>query len=118
MEFLFTLKNDYLNKVKFSLKFSELRLLQFHDVWKGLACLRMSAVFETTVQLWQRLNLIDTHEPSLRGVGLLEVSQLEIFQANYCLAHRIKAWLLVHTSANLTESIVAKPVHETVYHGF
>ena len=48
-------------KVKFSLKFSELRLLQFYDVWKGFACLRMSAVFETTMQLWQRLNLIYAH---------------------------------------------------------
>ena len=105
-------------KVKFSLKFSELRLLQFYDVWKGLACLRMSAVFETTMQLRQRLDLIDANKPSIRGVGLLEVSQLEVFKANYCLAHRIKAWLLVHTSANLTESVIAKPVHETVYHGF
>lgn len=78
----------------------------------------MSAALKSSMQLWQRFHLVNSHKPSFRGVSLFEVSQLEVFQPNDRLAHRIEAWLLIHTCANLSESVVAESVHETVDHGF
>ena len=66
---------------------------------------------------WKWENLIDSYEPSLRGVAFSEVFEVEVFQTDLAVSNGIVTRGLIVLGSNFSESIVAKSIHKTVFHG-
>lgn len=62
----------------------------------------------------QVLDLVDAHQPMLRGIGLLQDVQLKVLVADLSRSHPIVALGLAALRVHLTEAIVAHLVHQAI----
>jgi len=65
---------------------------------------------------WRKY-FVDSHYPTVCGIGLFKVSQLEVFVANNLLPHRVIAGLFLFLSFHFAKPVVNQLVHKTIEHG-